>query len=117
MRPDEATSILIVVTDEGMGQGEPELRQKLIRIYFKMLLENGSFPWAICFYGAGVKLTIQGSPVLDLLDQLEDKGVLLISCLTCLNHYSLTEKVAVGVIGGMHDIVAAQWQADKVITL
>ena len=64
-----------------------------------------------------MKLVVEGSPVIDLLKQLESKGVLLISCLTCLNYYNLAEKVAVGVIGGMPDIVAAQWRASKVITL
>jgi hypothetical protein len=114
--PDE-TRILILVTGEGMGEGDFELRQKLIQLYFRMLLENGLCPWAIGFYGAGVKLVTEGSPVLEMLDKLEEKGVLLISCITCLNHYSLTERLRVGVIGGMHDIVAAQWQASKTITL
>jgi hypothetical protein len=108
---------VVLFTDDGMGHAEPELRRKLPRIYFTMLLENNFLPAAICFYGDGVKLVVEGSPVLDLLRQLEEKGVVLISCVTCINHYNLAEKVAVGVIGGMHDIVAAQWHASKVITV
>jgi len=34
-----------------------------------------------------------------------------------LNYYHLAEKVQVGIVGGMADILEAQWQADKVITL
>ncbi len=113
----ENSGIVILLTDDGMGHAEPELRRKLPRIYLTMLLENSFLPEAICFYGDGVKLVVEGSPVLDLLQQLEEKGVVLISCVTCINHYNLAEKVAVGVIGGMHDIVAAQWRAGKVITL
>ena len=41
----------------------------------------------------------------------------LIICGTCLNHYNLADKVQVGVVGGMTDIIEAQWRADKVITL
>jgi hypothetical protein len=108
---------VILVTNDGMGHAPPELRHKLIRVYVQMLLENESLPQVICFYGDGVKLVVSGSPVEELLVQLENKGVVLISCATCLNHFSLAEKVVVGVIGGMHDIVAAQFHADKVITL
>ena len=82
-----------------------------------MLVENEHGPTAICFYGEGVKLVITGSPELDLLKTLESQGVLLISCVTCLRHYALEEQVAVSVVGGMHDILAAQWRATKVITL
>ena len=74
-------------------------------------------PGVICFYTSGVKMVVEGSPVLDLLKSLETRGVRLIVCKTCLDHYGLLEKVRVGIIGGMGDIIAAQWLADKVITL
>jgi sulfur relay (sulfurtransferase) complex TusBCD TusD component (DsrE family) len=82
-----------------------------------MLGENEFFPGAICFYADAVKLVVEGSPVLDLLRKLESKGVRLIICITCLQYFGLADKLAVGIVGGMHDIVLAQWMADKVITL
>jgi hypothetical protein len=51
------------------------------------------------------------------LKTLESKGVHLISCLTCLQYFNLKERVAVGIQGGMSDILLAQWMAGKVITL
>ena len=74
-------------------------------------------PGAICFYTSGVKMVVEGSPVLDALQLLEARGVRLIICKTCLDHYGLTERVRVGIFGGMGDIIAAQWLAGKVITL
>ena len=62
-------------------------------------------------------MVVEGSPVLDLLQSLEAKGVRLIICSTCLQYYGLTEKVKVGIVGGMGDILLAQWMAGKVITL
>jgi len=100
-----------------MGTAEPALRHKLIRVYLGILVEDNLSPKAICFYADGVKLVVEGSPVLDLLKQLESRGIPLLSCVTCLRHYGLAERVRVGVVGGMHDIVTAQWHADKVITL
>ncbi|GAB4399698.1 MAG: hypothetical protein OHK0052_23270 [Anaerolineales bacterium] len=74
-------------------------------------------PKAIGFYTEGVRLCVTGSPVLEELRALEAKGVRLILCSTCLNFYGLSEQVAVGIVGGMTDIIEAQFLADKVIVL
>jgi hypothetical protein len=110
-------STVIVVNNDGMGSADEPLRHKLIELYLKILIENELYPGAICFYAAGVNLVIEGSPVLDLLRILESKGVHLIICITCLQYFNVKEKVAVGVQGGMNDILLAQWMASKVITL
>ncbi len=112
-----SSSTVIVVNNNGMGSAEEVLRQKLLRIYLTMLRENEFYPGAICFYADGVKMVVEGSPVLDLLHALEAKGVRLIICITCLQYFGLTEKVAVGIVGGMNDILLAQWMASKVVTL
>ncbi len=112
-----SASTVIVVNNDGMGAAEEPLRRKLLGVYLTMLQENGFYPGAVCFYGGGVKMVVEGSPVLDLLRSLEEKGVHLIICSTCLQYYGLSDKVAVGVVGGMNDIVLAQWMAGKVITL
>ena len=65
----------------------------------------------------GVRLMTEESPVIERLQALEAKNVRLIVCSTCLNYYDLAEKVKIGIVGGMGDILAAQWSAGKVITL
>jgi len=72
-------------------------------------------PKVICFYTDGVKLACDGSPVLEELAQLEQRGVHLILCQTCLNTFGLSDQVRLGIVGGMGDIITAMWQADKVI--
>jgi intracellular sulfur oxidation DsrE/DsrF family protein len=113
--PDSDTVLLI--TRNGMGHAEPELQLKLMGTYFKLLDENNYLPSAICFYTDGVRLAVEGSPVLEQLKSLETKGVRLILCSTCLGYFNLTEKVAVGIVGGMTDILEAQWRAGKTISL
>lgn len=110
-------TIVLLVTNDGMGRSTVELQHKLISTYLRLLDENNMLPAAICFYTDGVKLVVEGSPVLEQLKSLEAKGVHLIICSTCLNYYGLEERVQVGVVGGMPDIIEAQWRADKVITL
>lgn len=113
--PDSETVIL--VTRNGMGDADPALQQKLITTYFKLLDENNILPAAICFYTDGVRLAVDGSPVLELLKSLEAKGVRLILCSTCLNFYNLVDQVRVGIVGGMTDIIEAQRRAGKVISI
>jgi hypothetical protein len=110
-------STVILVTRKGMGESEAALQQKLLEVYLTMLRENGFTPGAICFYADGVKMVVEGSPVLDILRELEQRGAHLIICITCLKYFGLEDKVKVGIVGGMNDIILAQWMADKVITL
>lgn len=113
--PDSETVIL--VTRNGMGDADPALQQKLIVTYFRLLDESNVLPRVICFYANGVHLVVDDSPVLDLLRSLEAKGVRLILCGTCLGFYNLTERVRVGIVGGMTDIIEAQRRAGKVISI
>ena len=108
---------VILITRNGMGDAEPALQQKLITTYFKLLDEHNILPAAICFYTEGVKLVVEGSPVLQALQALEAKGVRLVLCSTCLSYFNLTDKVQVGIVGGMGDIIEAQFKAGKVISI
>ena len=115
--PVDKPSILIQVTRDGLGHADPELSRLLAGKYFQLLVESDMLPAAICFYTDGVKLVCEGSPVLDPLRALSDKGVYLIVCSTCLEFFGLKDQVRVGLVGVMTDIIEAQWRADKVITL
>lgn len=107
----------ILITRDGVGSADIALQHKLLDTYLKLLLEHDSLPAAICFYTDGVKLVVEGSPVLERLTELEQRGVRLIACSTCLSYFGLTELVRVGIVGGMPDIIEAQSRASKVVTL
>ena len=113
--PDSETVLLI--SRNGMGDAEPALQQKLIGTYFTLLADENISPAAICFYTEGVRLCVDGSPVLEQLKVLENRGVRLILCATCLKFLGLTDQVKVGIVGGMTDILEAQRRAEKVISL
>ena len=55
--------------------------------------------------------------MLETLQSLEREGVRQVLCSTCLNFFGLVEQVQVGIVGGMTDIIEAQWRAGKVITI
>ncbi len=107
---------MVLFTRFGMGDAPAELQQKLTGVFLS-LLGKDTPPAVIAFYGDGVKLTCDGSPVLDQLRALVDKGSRLIICQTCLDYFSLRDSVRVGIVGGMGDIVAAMNAADKVVSV
>ncbi len=111
------SNTLIQIDKHGMGTGSEELGLILISNYLKLSLSNEQLPKIITFYNSGVKLTCSGSPVLETLKEMEQAGVKMIICKTCLNFYKLDTQVEVGIQGTMHDIITLQADASKVINL
>lgn len=107
---------LIQITRQGMGSDD-ELGQTLIANYLRLLGEEEELPRFIAFYHGGVKLICNGSSVLTELRKLEERGVKLMACKTCLNYFDLAEQVEIGVQATMIDILELQKVADKVITV
>jgi selenium metabolism protein YedF len=85
--------------------------------FLRTLKEMGDELWRLVFVNNGVKLTIDGSEVLDDLRQYEKEGVLILVCGTCLNHFNLLEKKKIGETTNMLDIVTAMQLADKVVSV
>jgi selenium metabolism protein YedF len=108
---------LLQINSDKMGEGSPGLGQTLMGNYLKLILQEEILPSFIVFYNSGVKLTVEGSPLIETLRKIENKGVKLLSCKTCLNHFELLDKMRVGMAGTMIDIIALQKEATKVITL
>ena len=112
-----AADTIITIAGSGMGSGPQDLRLSLLAKYLELLSQDDEVPPVICLYTEGVKLAVEGSPLLEQLRAFEARGVRLILCTTCLSYFDLNDKVRVGIIGGMADILEAQERASKVITL
>jgi hypothetical protein len=115
---DASKAIVIIFKSQGVGESnEQPLKDKLTKTFLTLTKQTPNLPRAICFYTEGVRLACEGSPVLEELRVLEAAGVHLILCQTCLDYFGLKDKVKVGIVGGMGDIMAAMWQADTVLTV
>ena len=113
-----STKTVFVFASYGMGQTDnAELKIKLAKKFLALIAEADPLPSQICFYTDGVKLCVTGSPLLDELRALTAKGVELVLCSTCLETFGLRDQVAVGVVGGMGDIITAMTNADNTVTL
>ena len=106
---------VVVIPSPVMGHGDDELGAILIKSFIFALTQQDDLPDCILFYNGGVKLTCEGSPVLDDLAKLAAAGVEIFSCGTCLKNYGLEDKLAVGEVTNMYVIVEKQLQAGVVV--
>jgi len=110
--------LVLLVPSEFMGRGEhTELGRILIRGFFHTLGEVEPLPNTVIFFNSGVKLVVEGSPVVEDLQTLHDRGVEILACGTCLGYYDLKEKAAVGEVSNMYTIAETMLRAGKVISL
>jgi len=112
--------LVLLVTREGLGHvgsAEKQFGLEMFDIFLHALESQAIKPRAICFYTDGVKLVCDGSSALLGLRILQELGVRLVACRTCLDHFRLTDKQVVGEVGGMNDIVGLLTDADSVVTV
>ena len=111
------SKVSVIINSNGMGSAAQELTHTLIKNYVSLLNEETRVPAYICLYADGVRLACKGSHIIEELKTLEKLGAKIIICKTCLVFNNLLEKVAVGNIGTMVDIMDIQHNSTKVITL
>ena len=109
--------VVIVIPSDQMGRGEEELGQILIRSFLYTLTEVGDGPDTMIFFNAGVKMTVDGSAVLDDLRTLEKNGVEILVCGTCLDYFGIKDKIAVGQISNMYTITETMLSAGRLVTV
>jgi selenium metabolism protein YedF len=109
-------SIVFIGSDQ-MGDGDPKLGQVLMKNFIFTLIESDSTPDAVYFVNNGVRLTIDGSEVIEPLAELADRGVDIASCGLCLEFFGVKESLAVGRISNMLELVNALQGARNIIRL
>jgi tRNA 2-thiouridine synthesizing protein A len=107
---------VIVLNNDQMGHGAPELGQKILTTFLRKSTAMRGVT-AIVLFNSGVKLVTPGSPVLAELTHLHEAGVDIRPCATCLDFYGLKDQVAVSAASNMDEIIRELDAAEKVITL
>jgi selenium metabolism protein YedF len=85
-----------LIQSEGLGKGDDQLGKMLMASFFRLLGESQDKPSSLVFWNAGAKLVCEGSHVLVHLKKLEEQGVEILACTTCLEYYDLVDKMKVG---------------------
>jgi selenium metabolism protein YedF len=107
--------VVVYIHSQFLGIGDEALGAILMKSFLKTLLEMEIKPSRLILINSGVRLSSEGSEVLETLQALSDKGVEILSCGTCLDFYGLKEKLKVGVISNMYDIAQSLLEADRLI--
>ena len=113
----DAKKIMVMCATDRLGFGDDSLGLKLMVNFLRTLKEMGDELWRLVFVNNGVKLTIEGSDVLEDLKGYEKSGLKILVCGTCLDHFNLLDSKQVGETTNMLDIVTAMQLADKVINI
>lgn len=107
----------IIVSSDKLGIGDDKLGVALMKSYMFALAESDTIPQDMLFLNGGVKLTVEGSEVLESLNKLKERGVSVASCGTCLDFYGIKDNLAIGEITNMYTIIEKMNSADKTIKL
>lgn len=113
--PCDAAKTLVMLISPVFGSGDDALGIKLMKNFLLTLPELGGSLWRIVILNGGVKLAAHDSPVIEELKSLESEGVSILVCGTCLEHFGLMDKKAVGQTTNMLDVVTSIQLADKVV--
>jgi selenium metabolism protein YedF len=106
---------VVVISSKTMGNGSDELGETLMKSFIYALSQLDRLPDTILFYNGGVTYTTEGTPSLEDLRAMADQGVEILSCGTCLKYYGLSDKVVIGGVTNMYDIVERQSRASLII--
>ena len=107
--------LLVVLSGNTMGTGDPKLGTSLMKAFVFALTKQDRLPETILCYNTGAYLTCEGADTLADLKLLESEGVTVLTCGTCLDFYGLKEKLAVGGVTNMYDIVERMENAAQII--
>ena len=106
---------VVAVGSDRMGEGSEELGHILMKSFIFALTQLDDLPDKILFYNGGAKITIEGSESLEDLKTLEEQGVEIMTCGTCLDYYGIKDKLAIGSVTNMYSIVETLQSAMNVI--
>ena len=113
--PSTGHGLVVVLSSDEMGQKDPVLGKLLMKSFVYALTEQRQLPETILLYNGGALLSCEGSDCLEDLRRLEEQGVKILTCGTCLNHYGKSEQLAVGSVTNMYEIVEVLTEAGRVV--
>ena len=113
---DLPTSYVVCIKGELMGDGDPELGRLLMETFLDNLKLQEQLPTHVVLYNGGVLLAMKESPVCSSLSELEELGIRIMLCGTCIDHYGLQFDIGVGMISNMVVITETLATAGHVLT-
>ena len=115
--PTEPKGLTYLILSDELGRGEAELGKLLMKGFLYTLTQTQPLPEKLVLLNSAVKLSTENNETIAHLKVLENGGVQIYSCGTCLNFYDLADKLQAGIIGNMYDVVEVINQTHNKITV
>lgn len=95
------TNEVVLINSDTLGAPDAKLGAILTSSFLRLLGQRAEVPKIIILLNAGVKLAVKGAETVEFLKVLEERGVAIISCRTCVDYFGIEADIAVGQIDGM----------------
>jgi selenium metabolism protein YedF len=112
---EEAGDYVVCVQKNIQGDGADEMGARLAQLFINTLPDLDRKPSAMVFLNSSVFFTLKDSPVLEPLRKLEEVGVQILVCGTCLDVFQKKDELAVGLVSNMYEILDRMVKASKVL--
>lgn len=110
-------SLLFLIGSSVMGHGDDQQGSTLMKSFFYTLIRMEAVPRTMIFLNSGVYLVCEGSPVLEYIRILHEKGTEIVVNCSCLDHYRLRDKLGIGTLCNMYTITEKILEAGRLISI
>ena len=107
--------MVVVLSANVMGTGDEKLGTSLMKAFVFAVTKQDQLPETIVCYNTGAYLTCEGADTLEDMKALEAEGVNILTCGTCLDFYGIKDKLAVGTVTNMYEIVEVMEKAKHIV--
>lgn len=107
--------LAVLVAHDVLGGNDKELGEVLMKAFLGCISKLSHRPAVMAFMNEGVKLVLKDSSACDYIKELENSGTKILVCGTCTTHFDITDRVAVGTISNMFEIMEMITGADNTL--
>ena len=107
--------LAILVAHDVLGGNDKELGEVLMKAFLGCISKLSRRPAVMAFMNEGVKLVLPESSACEYIKELEKAGTKILVCGTCTTHFDITNKIAVGTISNMFEIMEMITGADNTL--
>lgn len=107
-----------LIGKDHVGEGDEALGRTLMEMFLYTLTQAETPPACLIFLNGGVRIPAgEEGKTVECLKELAAGGCEIMVCGTCLNYYGLTERLKVGRVSNMYDIVEKMQGSERVVTV
>lgn len=106
---------VVLIPTHSFGHGDPDLGRALLLSFINALKKVEPLPKTLIFLNGGAMLPCAGSEFVRPIKELEQSGVEVLVCGTCLDFFELEDKLEAGKVSNMLEIASALTAAGRII--